>query len=348
MLPSPRIRTAFGLALALGLCVPLARVHADDDGDAVPGLTKALADESPLVRKRAAIALERLGPKAKEAAVALEKLLKDEDADVRAAAAAALEKIDGPKALAALVRRVGDKEVAGKERAEACKQLGENFGREPAAVRALEAALGDPVIKLDAARALEMIDTRTKRKSAPAGKQGTRVAILNMKHVVMNYKKWQRFTEGLKGEYKKYQERAAGLNREMEGLKKEMAASTDPEDKKKIEQRAKKLQQQMQQLTEEAKKALGKMEIDELVLVDKEIAQAVKAYAQENDIDLVLQYTDATNDAELFSPQNVQRKMSTGPTTPLYVKPGEVDISAAVVERLNAAYANAAPPQQAK
>jgi Skp family chaperone for outer membrane proteins len=342
MVPSSRIRTAFGLAVVLGLCAPLARLHADDDGDAVPGLTKALADDNPLVRKRAAIALERLGPKAKEAAGALEKLLKDEDADVRAAAAAALEKIDAPRSLAALVRRVGDKEVGGKQRAEACKELGEHFGHEPAAVRALEGALSDPVIKLDAARSLEMIDTRAKQKPAGAG-HGTRLAVLNLKYVVMNYKKWQRFTEELKAEYKKYEERVQTLNREMEGLKKEMAAATDSEEKRKIEKQGKKVQQQMQQIADEAKRGLGKKETDELVIIYKDIATAVAEFARANDIDLVMHYNDATTDAEMRSPQNIQRKMVTGPTTPLYYKAADVEISQEILKMLNDRYA-ADPP----
>ncbi len=53
-----------------------------------------LKDPDALVRKRAALALKRMGTKAKSAVPALEEALTDQDAGVRAAVAAALEAID--------------------------------------------------------------------------------------------------------------------------------------------------------------------------------------------------------------------------------------------------------------
>jgi Skp family chaperone for outer membrane proteins len=341
MVSSPWSHTVLAL-LVVGLYAAPARPGPADASDVTTALVGALRDDNALVRKRAAIALERLGPKARDAAPALERALKDTDAEVRAAAAAALETIDAPRSLAALTARVGDKGAEGRRRAEACRELGERFGKEPAAVRALEAALGDPVINLDAARALEMIDTRAKQQSAAADHRGTRVALLNLKQVVMGYKKWIRFTDELKAEYKQYQERVEGLNRQMEGLKKEMAAATAPEEKTKIEKQTKDLQRQFQRISDEAKRELGKKESVELVAVYKEMTDVVAAYARENDIDLVMHYNDALTEAEMNSPQNIQRKLVAGPTTPLYVKPGTLDISAAILERLNDRYSNEA------
>jgi HEAT repeat protein len=60
---------------------------------AVPGLTKALANERPLVRLEAALALGKIGPKAAAAKSALEALGDDSDEAVRRAAAEALEQI---------------------------------------------------------------------------------------------------------------------------------------------------------------------------------------------------------------------------------------------------------------
>lgn len=60
---------------------------------AVPGLTKALADERPLVRLEAALALGKIGPKAAAAKSALESLGDDSDEAVRRAAAEALKQI---------------------------------------------------------------------------------------------------------------------------------------------------------------------------------------------------------------------------------------------------------------
>lgn len=62
--------------------------------EAVRRYVPLLKDGNPLVRKRAALALKRLGTNAKSAIPALEEALSDKDADVRASVAAALEAID--------------------------------------------------------------------------------------------------------------------------------------------------------------------------------------------------------------------------------------------------------------
>jgi hypothetical protein len=80
-------------ALAAGLPAA-ADAPPADDAAAVRGYVRLLHDDDPVVRKRAAVALQRLGTKAKEAVPALEKALLDPDDGVRKAAAAALEAVD--------------------------------------------------------------------------------------------------------------------------------------------------------------------------------------------------------------------------------------------------------------
>jgi Skp family chaperone for outer membrane proteins len=178
----------------------------------------------------------------------------------------------------------------------------------------------------------------------------TRVALLNLKYVVMNYGKWKQFTDQLKVDYKRYEDQVQAMNARMEQLKKNMTAATDQGQKDQIEKEAKGLQRQMQDLAEEAKNTLGKKESEELVIIYKEIAAAVASFAQANDIDLVMHYNDATTDLEMNSPQNIQRKMVTGPCTPLYYRPGEIDISQVVLQMLNQRYqgAGAAAPAAAQ
>jgi HEAT repeat protein len=159
-----------GLALGLACLLPAAPLYAGDeplrstpapaDTDAVADLVKALQDDNALVRKRAAIALGRLGPGARDAIPALEKAVRDPDADVRAAATAALARVDTRPSLKTLVSRLHDRKTPEQVRRDACKELAERFASEPAATRALEAVLTDPAVKVDAARALEDIDRR--------------------------------------------------------------------------------------------------------------------------------------------------------------------------------------------
>jgi hypothetical protein len=72
---------------------------------AVPQLTQALSDPNPLVRKRAADVLARIGPDAKDAVPALIRALGDRDEQVRKAATRALGEI-GPGAAEAVPRLI--------------------------------------------------------------------------------------------------------------------------------------------------------------------------------------------------------------------------------------------------
>jgi HEAT repeat protein len=72
---------------------------------AVPQLTQALSDPNPLVRKRAADVLARIGPDAKDAVPALIRSLGDRDEEVRKAATRALGEI-GPGAAEAVPRLI--------------------------------------------------------------------------------------------------------------------------------------------------------------------------------------------------------------------------------------------------
>jgi Skp family chaperone for outer membrane proteins len=337
MVLTPRLLPLFGLALLAGLWSAPTCPGAEDDADRVAGLAKALQDDHALVRKHAALALERLGPKALEARAALEKALHDRDADVRDAAAAALVRVAPPRSVEALLRRVEDKGAGAKERAEACNELAEHFWQDPAVTRALERALTDPVINVDAARGLEMIDGRLKRKAGAGSGHGTRIAILNLKSVVMNYKKWQDFTAELKREYAKYEERIQPLNAKLEAINKQLQ-STPFDEKADLEKQAKNLQREVSDLADEAKNKLGKKESDELVVIYREITEAAATYARDNDIQLVLHFNDAVTPEEMNSSQNIGRKMVTGPLTPLIIRPGDIDITVAIQERLNDRY----------
>jgi Skp family chaperone for outer membrane proteins len=173
----------------------------------------------------------------------------------------------------------------------------------------------------------------------PATSAKTKVAMLNLKYVVMNYTKWKNFTETLKSSYASYEQKAQALNTQMEGIKKQLQ-SADPATREKLTKDGKSLERQMQDLSDEAKNTLGKQEQDQMVIVYREIGAAVAGYAQSNDIDLVLHYNDAITDTEMNSPNNIGRKMMTAPTVPLYYAAG-VDISAQILKMLNDNYAQA-------
>jgi tricorn protease-like protein len=154
---------ALGLAAAFALPAPPGgrAARGDDGDDPVAELVRALGDESPLVRKRAAIALGRLGPHG-AAVPALRKALDDPDPEVRAAAAAALRTLGGPLSREELLHRLRDRKQGAAARVAACRELADRFADDPDVPRALEGLLADPAVKLEAARALEAIEKRVR------------------------------------------------------------------------------------------------------------------------------------------------------------------------------------------
>jgi Skp family chaperone for outer membrane proteins len=325
------------LVLVLTVCIGLPALRADDDPGVAP-LVKALQDDNPLVRKRAAIALEEFGPRARSATSVLREAAKDDNADVAKAATAALAKIDVQVPLEALLYRLSDKEAEAAVRTDACKELAERFWEKPAAKRALEAVLSDSIINVEAARALETIDGHRKKEpaAAAAGPNGTRIAVLNLAYVAKNCKKFVELQNEMKAELKTFQDRLEPLTKRLEALRKEvMDPTNDAAARATKEQEARNVQQQIQQISEEAKNTLGHKEGEIFQAIYKELSQATSAYALAHDLELVLQYNDATNEVELNSAANIQRKVTSGQGIPLFIQQGAVDISGPIVELLN-------------
>jgi Skp family chaperone for outer membrane proteins len=179
----------------------------------------------------------------------------------------------------------------------------------------------------------------------PAGGSKSRVAIVNLKYVVTNYKKWKDFQDQYKSEYKSFEDRGKPLQERFDKLK---ATINNPQssqaDKETANKDLRMVQVQMQDLDDEAKKTLGKKESDMLVTIYQEVAAAVSTYAGANDIDFVLHFNDATTTEEMNAAPNIHRKMGSGPCVPLYWKQ-DGDISPTILTMLNGKYVS--PPKTA-
>jgi HEAT repeat protein len=132
--------------------------------DELPGLIEALSDEEWVTRQYAAIAIGKIGPSAKAAALPLSCLLKEEQIWVRMAAGEALQRL-GPSAVdavPALIEGLSDKFTA----VYCAKALGKIGPAAKEAVPALKAALLTgcmtwPALESAAELALEEIEGRT-------------------------------------------------------------------------------------------------------------------------------------------------------------------------------------------
>jgi len=169
----------------------------------------------------------------------------------------------------------------------------------------------------------------------------TKIAILNLQHVVKNYEKWRIFEEEYKSKYKNYDAEFEKIKKEGLQLKEQLAKMTaDNPQAEPIKTRLKALDRQVQDLGDTAKAQLLKLQDDMSIHIYTEVEAAVGAYAKANDIDLVMQFNDGVLPTDKSNPQNIQRKMQTGACMPMYAVDG-MDISATVIVMLNEHYKRA-------
>jgi Skp family chaperone for outer membrane proteins len=176
---------------------------------------------------------------------------------------------------------------------------------------------------------------------------GTRVAVVNINTVLKNYQKAQSLNNAIKQDVQSY---ATQMNQKRDEINRLQAELTKPTttqpQKEQWEKQVVNLQRALQDLDNEARKVISKKQGDIAVQIFREIEGVVQAVATTNNFDLVLSYPDATTEAELYSQDNVVRKLASQAAIPLFYKP-HIDITSAVVQTLNARYpvqAAAQPP----
>jgi len=173
---------------------------------------------------------------------------------------------------------------------------------------------------------------------AEAGPAPTmKVRLVNLQYVIKNYKR----TEALRNEhaevFKQYDAQIKQLKDTIEGRQKQLTDPNLADKRDAIEKEIKRLQREMQDKTEEARTALDKKQGDLIVLVYKEVDEAVKTYAKQANLELIMHYNDAVLESDRNSAANIARKRSAGACMPMYMLPN-LDISQDVVNALNAKY----------
>jgi Skp family chaperone for outer membrane proteins len=167
----------------------------------------------------------------------------------------------------------------------------------------------------------------------------TRIALVNLPHVIKSYSKYQAFEHEWQEQYKlfdkNYESKRSLLVQYQQELQK---PGLDQPTREKYEGYVRQLQREMQDMGEDAKKQLSKKRDEQAVIIYKEIEEAVQHYARANDFELVLHFNDAIVPADMYSPMNVQRKLQIGACMPMYHHP-QMDITASVISMLNQHYA---------
>jgi Skp family chaperone for outer membrane proteins len=172
---------------------------------------------------------------------------------------------------------------------------------------------------------------------ASASPLRTRVAMVNLVQVLKNYTKFLQHQEYVKTQVNGINEKFKPGRTELINLSNQLKGDIKSvEEREGLESRARKLQSELKNEEEDANRRIAKMQGDAAVQFYREVEEAVKAFAQANDIELVMVYNDVSKDnaAEYYSMNNVTRKMGTGPLMPMHWDP-RMDITMAVVQMLN-------------
>jgi Skp family chaperone for outer membrane proteins len=174
------------------------------------------------------------------------------------------------------------------------------------------------------------------RPAAPS----SRIALLNLSHVIKNYDKFKAFQAELKAAVEPFQKRDAAAKAEADDIAKKFQSATTPPDaatREAQEKRLKELQRIVEDNKAEAAKVLAKKQEDQLQILYMDVREVAERHAQANGFEMVLHYNDATEAKEYWSAQNISRKMTAGALIPLYYTRG-IDISGDVIASLNAVY----------
>ena len=95
------------------------------------------------------------------------------------------------------------------------------------------------------------------------------------------------------------------------------------------------VQREMEDEQESARKTVDKTSGDTFRLIYREVEAAANKIAQARALELVLFYTDALTEADFYSPNSLQRKLSQpGALMPLVVAPG-MDITDTLIEAID-------------
>jgi Skp family chaperone for outer membrane proteins len=166
--------------------------------------------------------------------------------------------------------------------------------------------------------------------AAPTPK--ARIAVVNIAYLLKYSKKANDFNKEMQDIYKPFQDKEKELIATREAVTKEAQKLAPSEDAKRDEltKRHKDITRAIEDNTLAAKNELGKRSGQQLKILYGEIYDAARRYARAHDYDIVLQYADAFEPADMENPYLIERKLKTSPVLPLYMTPG-VDISQQVV-----------------
>lgn len=171
----------------------------------------------------------------------------------------------------------------------------------------------------------------------------TRIAVINLGEVFLNYEKAKNSKKELETFLAPYKVASEKLRDEANKLQQ---VATDPkldmEAKNAATQKVLVIRRKLEDLDLEVRKLLGKKQEQSLLDLYADVRAAIEKYADAHNLDLVLVYGEPVKKEDAGKFQNLTRKMQAmdqGGVVPVFIR-SRIDITRAVLTRLNEPYAS--------
>jgi Skp family chaperone for outer membrane proteins len=194
--------------------------------------------------------------------------------------------------------------------------------------------------------ALACVSTASAQGTPPAGgapptPRPQRICIVNMPKVLKEYDKANFKGAEITKKRQAYVSLVNGKREKLAEINKMYNSSTNPEQKKALQEQALAVQREVEDIDRKAQTELTQLSNDTIVQVYQEIKGVIADIAKTNNLDMVLAYPAATKPEEENSPQVAQLMLQAPALTPFYHR--GMDITDVVVQTLNARYPSPKP-----
>jgi Skp family chaperone for outer membrane proteins len=163
----------------------------------------------------------------------------------------------------------------------------------------------------------------------------TRIGLINMTRVLKSAKKMRAMQDEQREYIDQVQKKLDTLKTAYRNYLEAANHTTQPDEREKYEPKLRELKRQVEEEEISAKQHFSKQSAKATVRIYRDIEDAANRIAKAQDLELVMFYTDAVTEADFYTPENLQRKLSqSSALVPMIVAPG-MDITETVIEALN-------------
>ena len=170
--------------------------------------------------------------------------------------------------------------------------------------------------------------------------QRTRIGLINMTRVLKSSKKMKAMRDEQREYIDQVRKKLDTLKTAYQNYLEAANHTTQPDERAKYEPKLRELKRQLEEEEISAKQHITKQSGKVTVQIYRAIEEAANRIAKANDLELVMFYTDAVTEADFYTPENLQRKLTQNSAlVPMIVAPG-MDITETVIEALNRMHDN--------